>query len=125
MAEKRTYKERRTYLIKAVQRRREKVRLMAVGYKGGRCQVCGYDRCIEALGFHHLDPTQKDFGISKKGYTRSWEKVKAEIAKCILLCANCHREIHAGTLQLPQVTVVEKLGEFRETSSGDRPGRQS
>jgi 5-methylcytosine-specific restriction endonuclease McrA len=124
MAEKRTYKERRTYLIKAVQRRREKVRLMAVSYKGGRCQVCGYDRCIEALEFHHLDPTQKDFGISKKGYTRSWEKVKAEIAKCTLLCANCHREIHAGTLQLPQVTVVEKLGEFRETYSGNMPGRQ-
>jgi hypothetical protein len=69
MTEKRTYQERRQYLLKAVQRRREKVRLMAVSYKGGRCQVCDYDRCIEALEFHHLDPTQKDFGISHKGYT--------------------------------------------------------
>jgi hypothetical protein len=67
MAEKRTYQERRKYLLKAVQRRREKVRLIAVEYKDGRCQVCGYDRCIEALEFHHLDPTQKDFGISHKG----------------------------------------------------------
>ena len=119
MTEKRTYQERRQYLLKAVQRRREKVRAMAVEYKGGRCQVCGYDKCIEALEFHHLDPTQKDFGISHKGYTRSWEKVKEEVDKCILLCANCHREFHAGMLQLPQVTVVEKPGEFRGTYPGN------
>ena len=118
MSEKRTYKERREYLLKAVQRRREKVRLMAGSYKGGRCQVCCYDRCIEALEFHHLDPTQKDFGISNKGYTRSWVKVKEEVDKCILLCANCHREVHANKLQLPQVTVVENLGEFREAYPG-------
>jgi 5-methylcytosine-specific restriction endonuclease McrA len=125
MAEKRTYQERRKYLLKAVQRRREKVRLMAVSYKGGCCQVCGYDRCIEALEFHHLDPSQKDFGISKKGYTRSWGKVKEEVEKCILLCANCHREARAGKLQLPQVTVVEKPGEFREPYAGNLLVRQS
>jgi hypothetical protein len=59
MTEKRTYQERRKYLLKAVQRRREKVRSMAVNYGGNRRQVCGYDRCMEALEFHHLDPTQK------------------------------------------------------------------
>ena len=117
MAEKRTYQQRREYLIKAVQKRREKVRLMAIEYKGGRCQVCRYDRCAEALEFHHLDPTKKDFGISSKGYARSWEKVRNEVDKCLLLCANCHREFHAGMLQLPQVTVVEKSGEFREPFS--------
>lgn len=114
MTEKRKYKDRREYIIKAVQQRREKVRLMAIDYKGGSCRLCGYDRCTQALELHHLDPTKKDFGISNKGYTRSWEKVKEEADKCILLCANCHREIHAGILQLPQVTVVEQLGEFRE-----------
>ncbi len=114
MAEKRTYQQRREYLIKAVQRRREKVRQMAVEYKGGSCEVCGYNRCIEALEFHHLDPMKKDFGISAKGYSRSWEKVKAEIEKCVLLCANCHREFHAGKLQLSQATVIEKSDEFRE-----------
>ena len=115
MAEKRTYQERREYMIEAVQRRREKVRLMAIEYKGGCCRICGYNRCLKALEFHHLDPTKKDFGISSKGYARSWEKVKNEIEKCVLLCANCHREFHAGMLQLPQVTVVEKSDEFRET----------
>jgi hypothetical protein len=117
MPEKRTYKERREYLIKAVRARREKVRLMAVAYKGGHCQVCGYNACIEALEFHHLDPTQKDFGISNKGYTRSWDKVREELDKCILLCANSHREVHAEILQLPQATVVEKPGEFRRACS--------
>jgi hypothetical protein len=58
MVEKRTDKERRQYLLKAMQSRREKVRLMTVSYKGGRCQICGYDRCIEALEFHHRDPSQ-------------------------------------------------------------------
>lgn len=115
MVEKRTYQQRREYLIKAVQRRREKVRQMAVDYKGGSCEVCGYNRCIEALEFHHLDPTKKDFGISAKGYARSWEKVKAEIQKRALLCANCHREFHAAKLQLSQATVIEKSDELRKT----------
>jgi 5-methylcytosine-specific restriction endonuclease McrA len=91
----RRYADRRQYLIAAVKARRKKVRQMAVEYKGGRCQACGYDRCIEALEFHHANSSGKDFSISEKGYTRSWAKVKEELDKCMLLCANCHREIHA------------------------------
>ena len=91
----RSYADRRQYLIAAVYKRRKKVRQMAVEYKGGRCKVCGYNRCIEALEFHHNNGSKKDFSISEKGYTRSWAKVKEELDKCILLCANCHREIHA------------------------------
>jgi len=112
--DKRSYVSRREYLINAVRKRRWKIRQMAVEYKGGKCSICGYHRCTEALEFHHLDASKKDFGISNKGYTRSWEKVKKELDKCIMLCANCHREVHAGLLQLPRETVVEKLGEFRE-----------
>ena len=67
---------------------------MAVEYKGGKCESCGYNRNIAALEFHHLNPLEKDFNISNKGYTKSWENVKKEIDKCILVCANCHREIH-------------------------------
>jgi len=122
MAEWRTYEQRREYLIKAVKRRREKIRLMSIKHKGNRCQMCGYSRCMDALEFHHLDPTKKDFGISSKGYTRSWEKVKEEIEKCFLLCANCHREVHADILQLPRATVVEKSGEFREAFADDGHG---
>ena len=92
---------------------------MAVEYKGGSCENCGYNRCLEALEFHHLDPKEKDFGISSKGYARSWERVKIEIEKCALLCANCHREYHAGKLQLSQVTVIEKSDEFREAFANE------
>lgn len=94
MKEKRRYSDRREYLIQAVQRRRKRVRQMAINYKGGRCQICGYNKCQEALEFHHLESSGKDFGISDKGYTRSWEKIKGELDKCILVCANCHRKIH-------------------------------
>lgn len=68
---------------------------MAVEYKGGKCERCGYKRCIEALEFHHTDPALKDFSISGKGYTRSWDTVQKELDKCEMLCANCHREAHA------------------------------
>ena len=105
--ETRRYQDRRDYMIKAVAKRRKKVREMAVSHKGGKCNLCGYDRCLEALEFHHLDPSQKDFAISQRGHSRSWERVRKELDKCVILCANCHREIHAG-LQLPQATVVEK-----------------
>ena len=93
--ETRRYSDRRQYLIKAVNKRRKKIRQMAVDYKGGRCEKCGYTNCIEALEFHHPDPSGKDFCVSQKGYTRSWERVTQELDKCLILCANCHRELHA------------------------------
>ena len=113
MGERRSYADRRNYLITAVRKRRKAIRQKALEYKGARCQRCGYNRCMEALEFHHLDSSLKDFGISSKGYTRSWAKIREELDKCMLLCANCHREIHSE-LQLPQETVVETSGEFRE-----------
>jgi hypothetical protein len=79
----------------ATQKRRDKLKQLAIHHKGGKCEICGYNKCIGALEFHHLDPNEKDFGIANKGYTRSWDKVKIEIDKCIMVCANCHREIHS------------------------------
>lgn len=86
--------ERKEKAVKAVVKRRQKIKEMSVEYKGGSCQKCGYDKYIGALEFHHLDPNEKDFLISKKGHCASWEKVKKELDKCILVCANCHREVH-------------------------------
>jgi len=105
MTEKRKYADRAAYIIRAVAKRRRKIREMAVKYKGGKCQLCGYKKCLQALEFHHINETGKDFGISDKGYTRSWERVKREIDKCILICANCHRELHVGITQLPKETL--------------------
>lgn len=80
---------------------------MSIEYKGGKCQTCGYKKYQGALELHHVDKSRKSFGIGDKGYTRSWERVKAELDKCVLLCANCHREVGAGILQLPRESVVE------------------
>lgn len=81
----------------AVQKRRDLLKLKALEYKGGKCEICGYDKNYAALEFHHLDPNEKDFGIASDGYTRSWENTKEELDKCILVCANCHRELHNPT----------------------------
>lgn len=104
MPERRTYTDRAEYLKKAVTMRRRKIRQMLVEYKGGECTLCGYKGCIDVLDLHHRDSSQKDFGISSGSLTRSWEKVKAEADKCELICANCHREIHAGYRQPTWVT---------------------
>ena len=87
----------------AVQKRREKTKELLVEYKGGKCEICGYDKCVEALEFHHINPDEKDFGIGQKGYTRSFERNKAEVDKCILVCANCHREIHNGLIDINKI----------------------
>ena len=115
MPDVRTYADRAEYLKKAVAARRKTLRTMALEYHGGKCIICGYKRSKYALVFHHLDPSKKDFGLSVRGLTRSWEKMKAELDKCVLLCANCHMEVHEGVTQLPKVISVEKRGELGET----------
>jgi hypothetical protein len=79
-----------------VAQRRRRVKRILVDEAGGRCQLCGYDRCVSALQFHHLDPTQKDFALSRQGVTRSIAEARTEARKCALLCANCHAEVEAG-----------------------------
>jgi len=98
----RKYADRKEYLKKAVEKRRKMIRKMAVEYSGSKCAICGYKKCIKALEFHHRNPTVKDFGISEKGYTRSWDRVRQELDKCVMLCANCHREVHEGITRLPE-----------------------
>lgn len=71
---------------------RRENKLHAIKYKGGKCEICGYNKSAKAMHFHHPDPTLKDFNISHGSY--SWAKIKAEVEKCQLLCMNCHAEIH-------------------------------
>lgn len=118
MPEKRNYRQRAKYLIQAVKKRRKKLKEMAVKYKGGKCSICGYNTCLDCLVFHHLDSNKKEFGLSAKGLTRSWEKIKKELDKCVLLCVRCHCELHAGKLQLPRVIADEKQGENGEARKG-------
>ena len=68
---------------------------------GGKCQICGYSACLDALEFHHRNPKEKKFKLSAamygEGYSR--EEIVKEISKCDLVCANCHREIHRGLIK--------------------------
>jgi len=80
----------------AVVRSRRNVKLRCVVALGGACRGCGLGSPVDALEFHHLDPKTKEFAISVDGIPRGWKKIEAELAKCVLLCANCHRETHAG-----------------------------
>ena len=73
--------------------KRRIVKEQAVQYLGGCCSKCGYDKCIGALDFHHLNPQEKDvnYSLFKTIFN---ERLKKELDKCILLCSNCHRELH-------------------------------
>ncbi len=84
----------------AVVKRRRNVKRALVEEAGGRCVVCGYNRCIAALEFHHLDRAEKRFSLSERGLARSMEKARLEASKCALLCSNCHSEVEAGMVTL-------------------------
>ena len=85
----------------AVSKRRRKVKRILVDEAGGACRLCGYDRCIGALQFHHRNPEEKLFNVAQKGSTIAIDIVRREAAKCALLCANCHAEVEAGLVELP------------------------
>jgi DNA-binding CsgD family transcriptional regulator len=71
---------------------RKRVKLKLVDYKGGKCEICGYCKSLWALEFHHRDPELKDFTISS--VSKSFYKLKKEVDKCMLVCSNCHAELH-------------------------------
>lgn len=105
------------YQSEFVKDRRSRLRRHMLYVMGECCQICGYNRCSSALEFHHLDPSVKDFTISSK-QARSWEATCDELKKCILLCANCHREVHAGLIDasnLKSSFSQEKANEITQT----------
>lgn len=85
----------------AVSRRRRTVKRILVSEAGDRCVLCGYDEYVGALQFHHLEPRGKAFALSGRGVARALAKARAELAKCVLLCANCHAEVEGGHRSLP------------------------
>ena len=78
-----------------VNTRRFEVKRKAIKYKGGACSECGYNRCAAALVFHHIDPADKGFALGGR-HSLSWPRLRRELDKCVLLCMNCHAEIHAS-----------------------------
>lgn len=91
-ASKQTNQERKKSMVKHVNNCRRKRRMLLIDYKGSKCQNCNYNNCISALHFHHIDPMKKDFTIGGRNY--SFERMKNEVDKCVLVCSNCHTEIH-------------------------------
>jgi transposase len=84
----------------SVAARRRRIKEILVREAGGCCRLCGFDRYIGALHFHHLDPGRKVFSVSREGVTRSLERTREEAQKCVLLCANCHAMVEAGLVQV-------------------------
>jgi transposase len=85
----------------SVARHRRRLKELLVEEAGGSCILCGYDRQPRALEFHHVDPAQKAFALSRKGVTLSLQALRVEARKCVLLCSNCHAEVEDGFVLLP------------------------
>jgi hypothetical protein len=84
-----------------VTRRHQELKRTLVEEAGGCCAVCGYDRCIVSLQFHHVDPSQKSFPMSTAS-GKSLAAYRDEAKKCVLVCANCHWEIETGMIESPR-----------------------
>ena len=76
---------------------RKKLKNYIVDLLGGECVLCGYKRCRRALHFHHINPHEKETNISN---LTNINQIKLELEKCILLCSNCHCEVHEGFVDL-------------------------
>lgn len=83
---------------KSVTLARQKRKKELVEIMGGKCILCGYDKCIAALEFHHINKNEKKYQISS-GSCHSWEEDIEEVKKCALVCSNCHKEIEAFNLE--------------------------
>ena len=88
---------------------------------GGKCALCGYDKCNSALEFHHINPSKKDYQLSS-GSTRSLNRDFVEARKCILVCSNCHREIHSGLYDSSKLETSfnEELAEIERQKNDER-----
>ena len=75
---------------------------------GGSCPFCKYDKCYKSFDFHHLDPSKKDMSVSRCGMLTKWNTIIKEVKKCIMICANCHREYHAGLISDEKINKIYK-----------------
>ena len=101
-------------------KRKRDIKIQCVNYLGGECIRCGY-KLPEAIDFHHIDPSKKEFGVAEVNFKFN-ELLKAELRKCAPLCKNCHAEFHAGRFDLkPYLHKIPKFNENTEKqdSTGD------
>lgn len=101
----------------AVKLWRKNTKQRMVDSMGGCCQICGYNKTTNALEFHHLDPSEKEMGFGAiRGNIVGWNKIIIELRKCILLCSNCHKEIHEGITKIPSSFSIfdESFANYKE-----------
>lgn len=99
--EEQTLRKNRAKLLK---RNLSNLALKIKSLKG--CCNCSENDPV-CLDFHHLDSNKKDFTVSRVIGNKNLDKIVAEIKKCTIVCSNCHRKIHAGTLVLTNFTVYD------------------
>lgn len=100
-----------------VKKWRENCKKRIVESMGGQCVVCGYNRCNTSLALHHLDSNEKDFGMGQvRANPKSWSKIVNELRKCVLVCHNCHYEIHEELITLPKGHTIfnEEFVDYKE-----------
>ncbi len=88
---------------------------------GGACRKCGYKACLAALDFHHLDPKTKTGNVLKIIKSRGKHAAIEEAKKCILLCSNCHDELHDGMWCISELNLPEKIGAPARLRSENSP----
>jgi hypothetical protein len=99
-----TCKNRHHQSYEAQKRRGLARKLELVEATGGRCTICGYNKNLAALTFHHTELDTKDFKLDMRSMSnRSFESVLSELDKCILVCQNCHAELHYPHLDLAKL----------------------
>ena len=98
-----THKSNRVTLL------RESRKKAIVGLVKGKCQICSYDKCQRNLAFHHVDESQKSHSVSSREFQFSFQRLKPELEKCILVCHNCHGEIHEGLISQDTVNLCHQI----------------
>lgn len=102
---------------------RERTKQRIIKSMGGCCGVCNYNACSAALELHHLDPTKKEISLgSVRASPINWDSIVRELRKCVMLCANCHREVHSKILIIPKdiKRFNESYADYKKTQRLER-----
>lgn len=106
----------------AVKRWRQNAKRRLIRAFGGKCCVCGYDKCEEVMEFHHLDPSTKETSWSQiRGHIKGWSTIVDEMRKCVMVCSNCHKEVHASYSIIPDNAprFDERLSDYKQNERAE------